>query len=189
MSIYPPEINERSRSPKNSGEIDSPSASGGEVDFTCGVSLKFSLRIDRVAKTITEAKFQTNGCGFVIAAADLLSDRMTGKELVNLHALKDIERELHKNFGEIPANRKHCFELALGALHNSLSEYRNSQIAEWEGEKALICTCFGVSEEAIEKAIEHENLSTVEEVGTRCNAGTGCGSCQLLIREILDTVG
>ncbi|MCB1025889.1 MAG: (2Fe-2S)-binding protein, partial [Acidobacteria bacterium] len=32
-----------------------------------------------------------------------------------------------------------------------------------------------------------EGLTTVEEVGVSCRAGTGCGSCQLLIREILDS--
>ncbi|MEZ5345693.1 MAG: iron-sulfur cluster assembly scaffold protein [Pyrinomonadaceae bacterium] len=188
MSIYPPKIAKRFDSQANSGSFSSPSAMGSEVDFSCGVSLKFSLQIDPETKTITAAKFRTNGCGFVIAAADLLSENITGSALIDLHALQDQEKELQQEFGGIPENRLHCFGLAMGALQNALAEYRNSQAAEWEGEKALICTCFGISEEVIEKTIADENLSTVEEVGASCNAGMGCGSCQFLIREILDTV-
>ena len=29
-------------------------------------------------------------------------------------------------------------------------------------------------------------MQSVEEVGEICNAGTGCGSCQMLIAELLE---
>jgi NifU-like protein len=61
------------------------------------------------------------------------------------------------------------------------------QIEEFTGEKALICTCFGVSEETIERVIANNRCETVEEVSQKCNAGSGCGSCQPLIQEIIDS--
>lgn len=52
----------------------------------------------------------------------------------------------------------------------------------------IICHCFEVSREEIEKAIQEKGLKTVEEVGENTNAGTGCGGCQEEIQEILDRI-
>jgi NifU-like protein len=54
------------------------------------------------------------------------------------------------------------------------------------GEAALICTCFGVTDDRIREMIASRRARTVRQVGELTNAGTGCGSCQMLIREILD---
>ena len=72
-------------------------------------------------------------------------------------------------------------------MHRAFSGLRARQIEEFTGEKALICTCFGVSEETIEKAVAANKLETVEDVIDVCNAGGGCGSCRFLIQEIIDT--
>lgn len=52
----------------------------------------------------------------------------------------------------------------------------------------IICHCFDVSREDIEKAIHEQKLKTVEEVGEATNAGTGCGGCQEEIQAILDEI-
>ena len=52
----------------------------------------------------------------------------------------------------------------------------------------IICHCFDVSREEIEKAIVEKGLKTVEEVGEETNAGTGCGGCQEPIQEILHEI-
>lgn len=52
----------------------------------------------------------------------------------------------------------------------------------------IICNCFDVSKEEIEKAIKEKGLKTVDEVGEATNAGTGCGGCQEKIQEILDAI-
>jgi NifU-like protein len=76
--------------------------------------------------------------------------------------------------------------LCLETLQNALANFRAFQVEEWTGEKALICSCFGVSEETIENLIKTNSLETVEEVTDVCNAGGGCGSCQPLIQELID---
>jgi len=99
-----------------------------------------------------------------------------------------LQTQIKRELGEFSENREHCLELCLETLQLAFADFRNSQIEEFAGEKALICTCFGVSEETIESLIKENSLETVEEVTDACNAGGGCGSCQPLIQEIIDVV-
>lgn len=72
------------------------------------------------------------------------------------------------------------------ALLLAITHYSDAMREEWIGEEALICTCFGVSESAIEQEIRAHSLSTIEEVTVACKAGAGCRSCYPLIQDILD---
>ena len=105
-----------------------------------------------------------------------------------LHGLEDLKTEIEAELEKFPASRTHCLELCLEALQSAFANFRHFQIEEFMGEKALICTCFGISEETIENVIKENSPETVEDIGAVCNAGTGCGSCQPLILEILDVL-
>lgn len=48
-----------------------------------------------------------------------------------------------------------------------------------------ICHCFNVTKKDIEDAVDDGAL-TVEAVGEKTNAGTGCGGCQENIQGIID---
>lgn len=188
MSFYPEKITRRFAAPENAGEIETASARGRWASFVCGVSVEFSLLIDFDSKKITEAKFKTSGCGYVIAAADFLCGEILEKNLTALHGLEVFSAGIKAEFEAFPPDRRHCLEICFEALSKTLADYRLAQIEEWTGEKALICTCFGISEERIEREIEENALESVEAVGETCGAGTGCGSCQPLIQEILDAL-
>ncbi len=77
-------------------------------------------------------------------------------------------------------------EAACEALLSAITDYSNSVRDEWEGDEALICTCFCVSERTIEREIETKGLRTIAEVTKACRAGAGCHSCYSLIEDILD---
>lgn len=188
MSLYPPKINERFQNPQNAGKLADANTVGMSATFTCGAVLRFTLQIEKETKEIKDAKFQTNGCGYLIAAADILAEKITGKNLTRLHGLEHqiLQTEIEAEIGEFPAHRKHCLELNLDALQAAFANFRAAQIEEFVGEKALICSCFGVSEETIESVVEKKSLRMVEEVSNVCNAGDGCGSCRPLIQEIID---
>ena len=47
-----------------------------------------------------------------------------------------------------------------------------------------VCICWAVTEAQIRRCIA-EGASTVEDVGDRCAAGTGCGSCHERIGRLL----
>lgn len=188
MSFYPKKINDRFHAPRNVGRLDDANALGTSATFVCGMFLRFSLRIDPPSREILDAKFQTNGCGYLIASADVLAEKIVGKRLNEIHGSdKDALRlEIEDALGEFPENRKHCLDLVLETLQNAFADFRLRRIEEFAGEKALICTCFGVSEDRIEEIIKQNSPETVEEIGDLCNAGTGCGSCQFLIAEMID---
>lgn len=188
MSFYPKKISERFHEPRSVGAAANANAGGAGAGVACGAVLRLTLQIETETKTILDARFKTNGCGFAMAAAEVLAEKIIGKKLTDLHGSENenLKTEIEAALGAFPAARAHCLDLTIESLHNAFADFRARQIEEFAGERALICTCFGVSEETIEKLIRENSLETVEDVTDACRAGGGCGSCQLLIEDILD---
>lgn len=190
MSFYPPKVNEKFSAPKNVGKMENEDASGTGATFVCGAVLRLYLRINAASKEILEAKFKTNGCGFSIASAEVLANKIVGKKLIELHGFDgdSMRSEVENELGNFEIQRRHCLDLTLNAVRNAFADFRVRQIVEFTGEKLLICTCFGVSEETIEDLIKTKALESVEQVSDASKAGSGCGSCQPLIQEIIDII-
>ncbi len=184
-SYYPEEVSRRSRFARQAGVPLSFDSKGTGVSLECGVSVRMFLSFSDVE--ISEARFVSNGCGWAVAAADVIAECVSGAALKDLHALEGLERRVLSELGEVPAGRRQCIRIGLEALRKALADRRASIAEEWSGEKALICTCFGISEETIEDLSAAGTAATVEDVGRLCGAGTGCGSCQMLIREIVES--
>lgn len=188
MTFYPSEIAKKIASLKHAARGGPANAVGTGAGFVCGSFVRFYLQIDTGTNEIENAAFKTNGCGFAIAAAELLAGGLIGRSLTDLHGLDS--REFHTilaaELGEYPVERTHCFEIALDALRGALADFRAFRLEEFRGERALICTCFGVSEDTIEQVIARDAPGTVEEVSRLTRAGSGCGSCRMLIQEMLD---
>lgn len=189
MSFYPPEVSRRSNKPLNLGPLEAANATGTAASFICGSFVRLSLRVEDADQVIEAVKFQSNGCGYMISAADFLSERLRGLGLRDLHGIdtNELQSQINAGLGPFPIGRVQCGEAVIEALRNALADYRLYRIEEFQGEKALICTCFGVSEETIANVIAADNLTEVSEVSARCKAGSGCGSCQMLIQEMIDS--
>lgn len=190
MAFYPAEINKRFCFPRHCASTGPVDAEGTAASMVCGTYLRFSIAVDMTGKHITDAAFSTNGCGFAVAAADFLAEEVSGSDLTNLKGLDRDALALHVagGLGPIPPERHHCIEMCIDAVHDAFANYRASRLNEAGADKALICTCFGVSEIAIEDCISQNRLRTVNEVASICRAGTGCGACRMLIQEIIDDV-
>ena len=187
MSYYPESISELFLRPRNAGEVHEADAVGDTGSLVCGAALRLTMRVDALSHRITEAKFKAAGCGYLMAAASILTEiikDMTIEEAASLTS--QVEEIMAENLGRFPFDKQHCASLCRDALGAAITGYRTLPESVWTGEEALICTCFAVSEKTIEEAIETYALHTVEQVTRACRAGAGCGSCRPLIEDILD---
>jgi NifU-like protein involved in Fe-S cluster formation/bacterioferritin-associated ferredoxin len=186
MPIYPVAIAKRCAEQKHSGNCANASVVGRSASFECGTLIEIALRIEPESKSIEEVRYRTSGCGYMIAAGESIGRLFEQRRLSELHGKDEIDALLLSAFPELPLDRRHCVSLAVDAFRGALAEFRLRYIEEFRGEKALICTCFGVDEDTIGAILETDNVSNVEEVAAICNAGRGCGSCQMLIQEMID---
>jgi NifU-like protein len=187
MPIYPRKINDLSGAPSFAGDLDQHSAIGKCAAFECGTFVEIRIGIVPESKTIEAISYKSNGCGYMIAAAERLASNCQRTRLTDLHGPEEIETALADEFPNLPVDRMHCFSTVVEAFRNALAEYRAKCVEEFRGEKALICTCFGIDEERIVSMISSQNISDVSEVTALCNAGRGCGSCRMLIQELIDS--
>lgn len=188
MSVYPESVARFCRSPKHASEPANRDAAGTDVNFTCGCFVKVFVEIDEDEQTVCRAGFSSNGCGYMVAAAEVFAKVLEGKHLSDLHGLERsrFDEEVAKQLGTIDTARTPCLDAVYQAARLAFADHRNRKVEEFRGEKALICTCFGVAEETVEILIAANSPATVDEVTDKCRAGGGCGSCRMLIQEMID---
>jgi NifU-like protein len=189
MAVYPEPIADALENVDHAGDLPDVNAMGRAVNFQCGGFVQISLSISDEEGTVIDSRFRTNGCGYMAAAANLLCSDVSGKKLIDLHGLEDLEEELRTRLAVAPGERVECFGAAAEALKVAFWDHRERRVEEFTGEKAVICTCFGVSEDTILRFIEGEKAANVDEVSASLRAGSGCGSCRMLIQELIDSAG
>ncbi len=175
------------RSPRFNGVCDQRNALGNAASLVCGTYVRFELKIDTDTRAIEAVRYMTNGCGFAIAAAETVAEKFERSNLTELHGSDSIASIITHSLGEVPAERVQCIEMVADAFRGALADHRKRTIEEFSGETALICTCFGITEDLLANLIESDNITGVDEVAAACNAGSGCGSCRMLIQEMIDS--
>lgn len=110
------------RHPRHAGHLDHPDFSSGQVNPSCGDSVKFEGMIEH--DTITDIAFSGSGCVISQATSSMVSEYVLGKTIDEVLALhkEDIVRLIGVQLGPI---RLKCALLALQALHQGLLDYRN----------------------------------------------------------------
>jgi NifU-like protein len=190
MAFYPEAVNELFLNPLNAGIVEKTTARGRAASPACGAALSVTLRVETPSYRLAEAKFQATGCGYLIAAASVLTEIIQGLKLAEAEAVAGTpdlcETTIAKHFGGVPENRRPCLSLCREALQDAIQNYRQAAVIEWTGGASVICVCFSVTEETIRDTIETGALQTVAEVTQACNAGAGCGSCRSLVQDMLD---
>ena len=123
----------------------------------------------------------------MIAAADTLSGLLQHSELKSMNGLQkdELQEHIESHLGEIPSGRRQCVTVAIESIQAAFADHRGRQVEEFRGERALICTCFGVSEDSVERVIASDEVVSVEDVTRICRAGAGCGSCRMIIADML----
>lgn len=179
--------------PKNQGAIDDPNEAGiavvfGEVgSIACGDALRLHLKINIEQDIILDSRFQTFGCTSAIASSSALTEMIKGLTLDQ--ALNLSNKDIAEYLGGLPEAKMHCSVMGQEALEAAIYKYRGIEVEHHdEDEGALVCTCFGISDNKIRRVIIENDLSTAEQVTNYIKAGGGCGSCLANIEDIIAAV-
>lgn len=186
LVIYPENVH-RLISSVTPGAIDEPDGVGVEIRLSCGSFVRISLKIDEAARNVTDIRHASNGCGYMVAAAEAFARRIARAPLAKLHGLgpEMLDEVTASELGDVPGDRAECVQAVKAALRAAFAEHRERAAAA-AGLQPLLCTCFGVTEHRIDEVIAERPSVTVEEITALTNAGTGCGSCLPLLREIVE---
>lgn len=102
--------------PRNAGTLAHPDGIGAETNPSCGDRTTITLRV--ADGRVREARFRTFGCTAAIAAASLLTERVTGRTVSDATAIQP--GELIAALGGLPAGKEACALLAVRALQAAL---------------------------------------------------------------------
>ncbi|MBK1989525.1 Fe-S cluster assembly protein NifU [Sphaerospermopsis aphanizomenoides BCCUSP55] len=194
MWDYTDKVLELFYDPKNQGAIEETGEAGvkvatGEVgSIACGDALRLHLKVEVASDKILDARFQTFGCTSAIASSSALTEMVKGLTLDE--ALKVTNKEIADYLGGLPEAKMHCSVMGQEALEAAIFNYRGIPLAahDDDDEGVLICSCFGITDAKIKKAVRQNNLFSAEQVTNYVKAGGGCGSCLTKIDDIIKEV-
>lgn len=185
MWDYTDKVMDHFRHPRNVGVIEAPDGKATVGSLACGDALTFMFKLGADGK-IAEAKFQTFGCASAVASSSALTEMVIGKTVEEAERITN--RQIAEYLGGLPDQKMHCSVMGREALEAAIHNYRTGEEAVVQVHEEIVCTCFGVSREEIERIVRENQLHTVEEVTNFCKAGGGCGMCVEAIREIVEEV-
>ena len=117
-------VMEHFNNPRNVGVIKNADGVGEVGNITCGDIMKISITVDD-SDVITDAKFQTLGCGAAIATSSIVTEMIKGKTIQE--AAKLTKQDIADELGGLPSAKMHCSVLATDGLKLAIDDYLKSQ--------------------------------------------------------------
>ena len=179
MWNYSEKVMDHYRNPRNVGIIENASAVGKTGNITCGDSLVLYLKIDE-NNVITDAKFQTFGCGSAVASSSVLTEMIIGKTVEE--AKKISNKDITEALGGLPDQKIHCSVMGKEALDDAIEKFTG---VKHEEKDPLICKCFEVRESTLRNLIKENNLDTIEKIQNYTKACSACQHCREDIEKIM----
>jgi len=117
--LYSEAVMDHLMNPRNAGAIENADGIGEEGNTTCGDVMRMYLKIEN--DVITDAKFETFGCGSAIAVSSMATEMVKGKTLSE--AIKLTNKEVVKALGGLPPHKLHCSVLAENSIKAAIKDY------------------------------------------------------------------
>jgi nitrogen fixation NifU-like protein len=119
MALYSEKVMDHFRNPRTVGVIEDADGVGEVGNAKCGDIMKMYLKID--GDIVTDAKFETFGCGSAIASSSMATELIIGKPISEVRELTN--KAVAEALDGLPAYKMHCSVLAEEAIKNALDDY------------------------------------------------------------------
>lgn len=182
MWDYTEKVMDHYKNPRNVGEIKDADAVGEAGSLACGDALKIYLKVDKDG-TVTDAKFQTFGCGSAVASSSVLTEMIIGKKIEDVKNISN--KDIADALGGLPPEKMHCSVMGHEALNSAIANYYGEEYVEPEDDK-ILCRCYHVTEKKLKQMIEENNIKDLEDVVNMTKAGGACGQCHTAIQKVID---
>lgn len=119
MALYSEKVMDHFRNPRNVGALENADGVGEVGNAKCGDIMKIYLKIDD--DIITDARFETFGCGSAIASSSMATELIKGQPVSQ--ALTLTNKAVVEALDGLPAHKIHCSVLAEEAIKLALKDY------------------------------------------------------------------
>lgn len=125
--------------PRNVGTIEDADGIGEVGNAKCGDIMKIYLKIED--NIITDAKFNTFGCGSAIASSSMATELIKGKPIPE--ALQLTNKAVVEALDGLPSHKIHCSVLAEEAIKEAIKDYYNKNNITYHHTIFSDCTSCG----------------------------------------------
>jgi len=126
-SDYSEIVIDHAQNPRNMGGIENADGEG-TIKGPCGDTMHISLKVKD--GNITNAGFQTDGCGTTVASGSMITEMARGKRVAE--ALKISQQDVLDALGDLPEDSVHCALLASNTLKEAVKDYMSYRNEPWK---------------------------------------------------------
>ena len=85
--MYRQQILDHYKNPRNYGELEEPDFTHVGENPSCGDTIRMDVDLDEAGETIEAVRFTGDGCAISMASASMLSERLHGMAVAELHEM------------------------------------------------------------------------------------------------------